>query len=130
MMNLLGGRGVIGACPSESERLHHPIKVGQTSDVDRRSAEAHCRANGRIKHPSGEDDRHTRFSLDNDDLSSRSPFGIELPHPAAMQGVPAVMDLYILVDMGRMAPQWLLGGSRGYSRVPIVEAKGQRRCTR
>jgi hypothetical protein len=106
MMNLLGGRGVIGACSSESERLHQPIKVGQTSDVDRRSAELHCRANSRIKHPSGEDDRHTRFSLDNDDFSSRSPFGIELPNLAAMQRVPAVMDLYILVDMGRMAPQW------------------------
>jgi hypothetical protein len=74
-MNLLGGRGFSGACSSESEGPQQPIKVGQTSDVDRRSTEAHCRANGRIKHPSGEDDRHTRFSLDNDDLSSRSPFG-------------------------------------------------------
>src|ERR1700693_1524571 len=110
MMNLLGGRGVIGACSSGAEGLPQPIKVGQTSDVDRRSAEAHCRANGRIKHPSGEDDRHTRFSLDNDELSSRSPFGIELSHPAAMQRVPAVMDLYILVDMGRIAPQLLLAG--------------------
>lgn len=104
-MNLLGGRGFIGACSSESEGLQQPIKVGQTSDVDRRSAEAHCRANDRIKHPSGEDNRHTRFGLDNDDLSSRSPFGIESPDLAAMQRVPAVMDLYILVDMGRMAPQ-------------------------
>jgi hypothetical protein len=83
-MNLLGGRGFIGACASESEVRQQAIKVGQTSDVDRRSAEVHCRANGRIKHPSGEDDRHTRFTLDNDDLSSRPPFGIELPDPAAM----------------------------------------------
>ena len=104
-MNLLGGRVFIGTCSSESEGLQQPIKVGQTSDVDRRSAEMHCRANGRIKHPSGEDDRHTRFSLDNDDFSSRSPFGIELPNPATMQRVPAIMDLNILVDMGRMAPR-------------------------
>jgi hypothetical protein len=120
MMNLLGGRGFIGACSSESEGLQQPIKVGQTSDVDRRSAEVHCRANGRIKHPSGQDNRHTRFGLDNNDISPRSPFGIELPDPAAMQCVPAVMDFYILVDMGRMAPQWLSEDARGCSVGPIA----------
>jgi hypothetical protein len=105
MMNLLGGRGFIGTCSPESEGSQQPIEVDKAGGVDRRSAEAHCRANGWIKHPSGKHDRHTRCSLDNDDLSSRSPFGIELPDPATMQRVPAVMDLYILVDMGRMAPQ-------------------------
>ena len=125
-MNLLGGRGFIGACSSESEGLQQAIKVGQTSDVDRRSAEVHCRANGRIKHPSGEHDCHTRFSLDNDDLSSRSPFGIELPDPAAVQRVPAVMDLYILVDMGRMTPQWLWAGRHGCSPVRIAADSARR----
>ena len=105
-MNLLGGRGLIGAWSSESEGLQQPIKASQASDIDRRSAERHRRANGRIEHPGGEDDRHTRCSFNDDDLSSRSPFGIELPDPATRQRVPAVMDLYILVDMGRMAPQW------------------------
>jgi hypothetical protein len=105
MMNLLGGRGFIGTCSPESEGSQQPIEVDKAGGVDRRSAEAHCRANGWIKHPSGKHDRHTRCSLDNDDLSSRSPFGIELPDSAAVQRVPAVMDLYILVDMGRMAPQ-------------------------
>ena len=105
-MNLLGGRGFIGAPSSESEGLQQPIKVGQASDVDRRSAERHRRANGRIEHPGGEDDCHTRFSLNDDDLSSRSPLGVELPDLAAIQRVPAIMNLYLLVDMGRMAPQW------------------------
>jgi hypothetical protein len=128
-MNLLGGRGFIGACSSESEGLQQPIKVGQTSDVDRRRTEVHCRANGRIKHPSGEDDRHTRFSLDNDDLSSRSPFGIELSDPAAVQRVPAVVDLYLLVDMGRMAPQWLWAEKLGYSVDRTAADSAPRRCT-
>jgi hypothetical protein len=39
MMNLLGGREFIGARSSESEGLQQPIKVGQASNVDRRSAE-------------------------------------------------------------------------------------------
>jgi hypothetical protein len=106
MMNLLGGREFIGACASESEGLQQPIKVGQASDVDRRSAKGHRRANGGIKHPGGKDDRHTRGSLNDDDLSSRSSFGVELPDLATMQRVPAIMNLYLLVDMGRMAPQW------------------------
>ena len=104
-MNLLGGRGFIGACSSESEGLQQPIKVSQASDVDRRSAERHRRANGRIKHPGGKDDRHTRFGLNDDDLPSRSPLGVELPDLAAMQRVPAIMDLYLSADMGRMAPR-------------------------
>ena len=104
-MNLLGGRGFIGACSPESEGLQQPIKVGQASDVDRRSAKGHRRANGGIKHPSGKDDRHTRGSLNDDDLSPRSPFGVELPDLATMQRVPVIMNLYLLVDMGRMAPQ-------------------------
>jgi hypothetical protein len=105
MMNLLGGRGFIGACSSESEGLQQPIKVGQACDVDRRRAERHRRANGRIEHPGSKDDRHARFSLDDDDLSSGSLFGVELPDLTAMQRVPVVMHLDILVDMGRMAPQ-------------------------
>lgn len=116
-MNLLGGREFIGACSSESEGLQQPIKVGQASDVDHRSAERHLRANGRIKHPGGKHDRHTRFSLNDDDFSSRSPFGVELPDFAAMKRVPAVMDLYILVDMGRMAPRLRWDGRTGCSPV-------------
>jgi hypothetical protein len=104
-MNLLGGRELIGACSSESEGFQQPIKVGQASDVDRRSAKRHRRADSRIKHPGGNDDCHTRSSFNDDNLSSRSPFGVERSDLAAMQRVATIMNLYILVDMGRMAPQ-------------------------
>jgi hypothetical protein len=105
MMNLLGGRGFIGAWSSESEGVQQPIKVSQASSVDPRRAERHRRANGRIEHPGGNDDRHTRCCLNNNDLSSRAPFGVELTDLAAMQRVPAIMNLYVLVDMGRMTPR-------------------------
>ena len=104
-MELLGGREFIGACSSESEGLQQPIKVGQATDVDRRSAKRHRRADSRIKHPCGKDDCHTRSSFNDDNLSSRSPFGVELPDLAAMQRMPTIMNLYVLADMGRMAPQ-------------------------
>jgi hypothetical protein len=93
MINLLGGGGFMGARSPESEGLQKPIKVGQASDVDCRSTEGHRRANGRIKHPRSKHDRHTRFRLNDCDVSSRSPFGVKLPDFPAMQRVPAVMDL-------------------------------------
>jgi hypothetical protein len=84
MMNLLGGRGFIGARSTESEGLQQPIKVGQAGDVDHRSAEGHRRANDGIKHPGSQDDRHTRFGLNDDNLSAGSPLSVELPDLAAM----------------------------------------------
>jgi hypothetical protein len=104
MMNLLGGRGFIGARSPESEGLQQPIKVGQAGDVDHRSAEGHRRANGGIKHPGSQDDRHTRFSLNDDNLSAGSQFDVEQSDLAAMQRVPAIMNCDLLVDMGRMTP--------------------------
>jgi hypothetical protein len=118
MINLLGGGGFIGARSPESEGLQKPMKVGQASDIDRRSTEGHRRANGRIKHPGSKHDRHTRFRLNDCDISSRSPLGVEPPDIAAMQRMPAVMDLYILVDMGRMAPRLHSGDGIIYSPVP------------
>jgi hypothetical protein len=125
MINLLGGRGFIGARSSESEGLQQPIKVSQASDVDRRSTEGHRRANARIKHPGSKHDRHTRFRLNDCDISSRSPFGVKLPDFAAVQRVPAVMDLYILVDMGRMAPRFVFRGKIVFLRAVMkVEKTG------
>jgi hypothetical protein len=120
MMNLLGEREFIGACSSESEGLQQPIKVSQPSGVDPRSAERHGRANGRIEHPGGNDDRHTWCCLNDDDLPSRSPLGVELPDLAPMQRVPAIMNLYLSVDMGRMAPRYASGERTHSSPAPTA----------
>jgi hypothetical protein len=106
MMNLLDGRGFIGPCPSESEGLQEPMKIGQTANIDCRRPKRHRCASDRIKHPGSDDDRHARFSLDDGDLSSRSPLGVKLPDLTAIQRVPAVMNLYFLPGMGSMTPQW------------------------
>jgi hypothetical protein len=77
----------------------------------------HCRTNGWIEHPSGENDRYACFRFDDNNIPARSPLSIELPDPAAVQRMPAIMDLYILVDMGRMAPQWRYQGRIVCSRA-------------
>src|ERR1700678_4153242 len=130
MINLLGGRGFIGARSPESEGLQQPIKVGQASGVDRRSTKRHRRANDRIKHPGSKHDRHTWFRLNDCDISSRSPFSVKLPNFAAMQRVPAVMDFYILADMGRMAPQFVWAGKTGCLPVRIPVGSERPRRTR
>jgi hypothetical protein len=76
MMNLLGWEEFIGACSSESERFQQPIKVAQARDVDNWRAKGHRRADSRIHHPGSKGDRHTRFSVNDDDPSSRAPFGV------------------------------------------------------
>jgi len=103
MMNLLDGRGFTGTCSSESEGFQQPMQIGQANKIDCRGAKRKRRANDRIKHPGGEDNRHARLSLDNGDLSFRSLFSVKPSDLTAIQCVPAVVDLYFLADMGRMA---------------------------
>ena len=103
---LLGGWSFSGTRSPESEGSQQPIEVGQAGDVDDRGAKRHRRANAGIKHPGGDDNRDAWFGLNDGYVSETAPFGVELPDPAAIQRVPAVMDLNILADMGRMEPPW------------------------
>ena len=124
-MNLLGAGGIIGACSPESEGLQQPIQIGQTGHVDCRRPERHRRAYSRIKHPGGKDDRDARIRLDNDDFRSRPPFRVKLPDPAAIQRVPAIMDVHLPADMGRMNAPLHLGERIFSSPVRIPAVNGQ-----
>jgi len=103
-MNLLEGWRFSGTRSPESEGSQQPIEIGQGSDVDCRRPDGHRRANGRIEHPDGDDNRCARFGLNDGNVSARAPFSVQLSDLAAMQRVPAIMDFNILVDMGRMNP--------------------------
>jgi hypothetical protein len=105
MINLLGGWRLSGTRPPESEGPQQPIEVGQGGKVNRRRAKHHRRADAGIKHPAGDNDRNAWFARNDRNLSVGAPFGVKLPNFAAMQRMPAVMDLHILVDMGRMDPR-------------------------
>jgi hypothetical protein len=109
MMNLLGGWRFSGTCSPESAGSQQPIEVGEAGDVDCRRPNRHRRTNAGIKHPGRDDNRYPAFGLNDGNVPARAPLGVELPDLAAMQRVPAVMDLHILVDMGRMNPRCLWG---------------------
>ena len=127
-MNLLDG-GFIRACSAESQTLQQLMKIGQTEKIDGRRAQSHRCASDRIKHPASDDNRHARFSLDNGDLSSRSPFSVKLPDLAAIQRVPSVVDDNFSVDMGRMAPQLLWDENRGCSAARTAVVSVLQPCT-
>src|SRR5438309_8185111 len=122
MMSLIGGWGFSETRSPESEDSQQPIEVGQAGDVDCRRAERHRRTNAGIKHPGGNDNRYAWFGLNDGNISVRAPFGVQLPDLAAMQRVPAVMHLHILVDMGRMAPRWPSDARLGCSPGRIAGA--------
>jgi hypothetical protein len=61
MVNLLGRGRFSGACSPESEGPQQPIEIDQGGDVDCRRSKGHHCADGGIKHPGGQDDRHAPF---------------------------------------------------------------------
>jgi hypothetical protein len=76
MMNLLLGRRFSGTRSSESPGSQQPIEIGQADDVDCRRAKGHRRANRRIEHPGGNNDRHAWLGLNNGNVSAGAPFGV------------------------------------------------------
>jgi len=93
MINLLGGWRLSGTRPPESEDSQQPIEVGQGGNVDRRRAKHHRSADASIKHPAGDNDRNAWFSCNDRNVSVGARLGVQLPNFAAMQRMPAVIDL-------------------------------------
>jgi len=127
MINLLAMWRFIGARSPESQCLQQAMQISQTRDVDARRAERHQRAYGRIKHPGGNDDRDSWLGFDNDNFPSRPPFRVKLPDLAAIQRVPAIMDLNL--DMGRMNASSLSEDGTTSSRAVTRAAGAQQPYT-
>ena len=60
-------------------------------------------------------------------FTDRAPLDILSSNPSATQRVPAVMDLHLLPDMGRMTAESPWAENRGYSRDPTAEHSAVRR---
>ncbi|MEI2301224.1 hypothetical protein, partial [Ensifer sp. MJa1] len=86
-----------------------PLQIGQCQEIDPWRAQRHPGANHRIKHPGSHRNYETRRTLHLKKLPRRSM--LYPPHTdlAAKIGMPTVMNLQLLTDMGRMNGQWLLG---------------------
>ncbi len=67
-----------------------------------RNAKGHASAGGRVKHPGSHDDDNARADLNVDNLARCALFAVLTPHTTTVKRVPAVMNLNLLPDMGRM----------------------------
>ena len=91
-----------GGASSKSMLQQHHVQFGQGSNRRVRGAKVHTRAVGRVKHPGGHHDDDARANLNVDNLTRRSLLAVLTSHTTPIQRVPAVEDLDLLPDMGRM----------------------------
>jgi hypothetical protein len=82
------------------------MEVCQRLDGGPRWPQTQVRTRGSVQHPAGHDDDDTRRHLDMNDLTGSSALAVLAPYSAAIQRVPAVKNLDLLPDMGRMTAQW------------------------
>ena len=105
------------------------MQLNQRRYRDARRAERHSCAAGGIKHPCRHHDDDAGRYLDVNDLAAGAPLDILAPNTAPIERVPAIMDLDLLPDMGRMTGRLLSGAARGCSPVPTVAVSARRQCT-
>jgi hypothetical protein len=69
-----------------------------------RCADLHAGACDRIQHPSRDHDDDAGRHLEMDEVTRGPPLAPRQPDRTPIKGVPAIMDLDVLPDMGRMTP--------------------------
>ena len=106
LLILLLAMGVMdtAGASSKSALQQQLIQFHKGSDRCARSAKAHTRAGGSVKHPGGHDNDDAGVDLKVDNLASCTLLAVLASHTTAVQRVPAVMDFDLLPDMGRMTP--------------------------
>ena len=95
------GRVVRGASP-DSLPIQELAKLHQRRNRDTRGAECHPAARSGIEHPGRHHDYDARRHFHMNDITAEAPFPMFTTKPLPKKGVPAVMDLDYLLDMGRM----------------------------
>jgi hypothetical protein len=89
----------------------------------------HSSAGSRIQHPCRHHDDGPGRQLDVNNLATGALFDILAPNATTIECVPAILDLDLLPDMGRMTGQLPSGVVHGYSPAAIVAASARLQCT-
>jgi len=93
-----------------------------------RRADLHSGASHRIQHPRCDHRNHAGCCLDIDEAASDALLAAKAPDATPVKGVPAIMNLDLLPDMGRMTGRLPLAASHGCSPAPIAAASAPRSC--
>jgi hypothetical protein len=102
---------------SDSLLGQQPMQLGQRRYGHARCAQRHSGAGGRVEHPRGHDDDHAGRRFDVNELAAGAPLRVLSANTPPIQCVPAVTDLNVLPDMGRMTARLLWAARISYSPV-------------
>ena len=100
----IGVEDTAGASPKSVLR-QQLMQVAKSAHRCAGSAQFHACARGSIEHPRRHDQDYARSDLDVNHVTCRSLFAVLPSKPTTIERVPAVEDLYLLPDMGRMTPR-------------------------
>jgi hypothetical protein len=100
----------------------------QVMQVDQRRhghawcARGHSGTGDRIQHPGRQHYDNARLRLDMNKLAGNALFAVVPPNPTPVERVPAVVNLDLRPDMGRMTPRLPSAENHGCSSAPIAAA--------
>ena len=100
----IGVEDTAGASPKSVLR-QQLMQIAEGAHRCAGSAQFHACARGCIEHPRRHDQDYARSDLDVNHVTCRSLFAVLPSKPTTIERMPAVEDLYLLPDMGRMTPR-------------------------
>ena len=99
---LLGDSRIAKEASPKTALDKEPMQITQSSDIGAGRANLHAGASSRIQHPSRQHDDHAGRRLDVDNPTAGALLAVLLPKTPTVEGMPTIMDLDFLPDMGRM----------------------------
>jgi hypothetical protein len=129
IMLLLDDRRIVPGASSGTALDQQVMQVDQRRHRHARRASGHSGTGDRIQHPGRHDQDNARLHLDMNKLAGNALFTVVPPNPTPMERVPAVVDLDLRPDMGRMTPRLPSVENHGSSSARIVAAFARRSST-
>ena len=99
---LLGDSRIAKGASPKTMLDEEPMQIAQSTDIGAGHANLHAGASGRIQHPGRQHDDHARRRLDVNNPAAGTLLAVLLPKTPTVEGMPTIMDLHFLPDMGRM----------------------------
>ena len=104
-MGLLTGGTNTGRASPKTEIEQDAIEFCQRLDGGLGCTELHARTSSLVQHPTGHENDDTRRHFNMDDVDATPALAVLPPHATTVQRMPAIEDLDLLPDMGRMTAQ-------------------------
>lgn len=123
----IGVEDTAGASPKSVLR-QQLMQIAEGAHRCAGSAQFHACAGGSVEHPRRHDQDYARSDLDVNHVTCCPLFAVLPSKSTTIERMPAVEDLYLLPDMGRMTPRLLLVARIGYSWVRSKRANAPAMC--